>query len=367
MPTTSETYFVKLIRFALLDDKTPLRELTQSEWREVFSIAKEQAMTGILYCAIEKMPKELRPEKSILLEIYSITQQIEKQNTFLNTRLNSLFNIYNGFEAKPMLLKGQGVASCYASPLRRNSGDIDVFISQNFDKVNAWVSTQDEDAQDYEPELDKHVHFHWQGVVVENHFMLARFFNRATDKKMQEITAEGLQAEAPISIGIGDSQTNLLPPTLYLLHLITHFAHHLMDWGIGLRQLTDITMFINSYHSSINQKMLHRWLSQLHLERVAGAIVSIGINELGLNANYVTFPRDKGEKYAAQLLSIVISAGNFSRREMGTTRRSFIWRSQFYIHNLRRTYSLMPDEVKAVFLGKARHLLHRLRKGDTDF
>lgn len=366
MITASETNFVRLIRFALLDNKTPLNKLSSEQWEEIAKIARDHAMTGILYCALEKMPRDLLPEKEILLKTYSITQQIEKQNRFLNTRLISIFNIYDGFEAKPMLLKGQGVASCYENPLRRNSGDIDVFINNNFDKVNAWAHTQDKEAQDYEPELDKHVHFHWQNVMVENHFMLARFFNRATDKKMQEITEEGLKAEAPLIISIDSSKIELLPPTLYLLHLITHFAHHLMDWGIGLRQLCDIIMFINRYHNSINQTMLQRWITELHLERVASAIVTIGTNDLGLNQSYAVFKSKEGEKYAATLLSTIITAGNFSRREMGITRRSFSYRFRFYIHNLRRTYSFMPDEVKASFAGKARLLVHRLRKGDTD-
>jgi len=40
---------------------------TEEEWRGLFQLAKKQAMVGIAFLGVEKLPKELRPPKAVLV------------------------------------------------------------------------------------------------------------------------------------------------------------------------------------------------------------------------------------------------------------------------------------------------------------
>ncbi|MEG1580428.1 MAG: nucleotidyltransferase family protein [Bacteroidaceae bacterium] len=363
---TQQRQFLDLIRFALMGKDLPTCKIHQTEWADLLKMAKEQAVVGLLYAALEKMPQDRRPQREALLDFFSIVLQIEQANHKLNTSICSLFAIYRKLGGNPMLLKGQGVGKCYLHPEWRNSGDIDVFVSQNFDKVHEWTIANGEEAQEYEPDFDKHVNFKWDGVTVENHFLLARFYNRRTDRSMQAITQEGLKIEAPLLVQIEGQDIELLPPTLGLLQLITHFSHHLMDWGVGIRQLCDIVMYMHTYHRQINAERLNRWLTELDLARSAGAVATIGVRYLGLPTEEVPLHTKQGERYADKLLQLVMESGNFGCIELGAYRRPLLWRIQFYGLHCIKSYQLMPREVRSVFLGKAKHVLHRLKKGDTN-
>ena len=143
---------------------------TVSDWQSLLAFAEKQALTGI--CLPENCPANL--PKELLLQWIGYVQLIEQQNILLNRRIEQLFTKLeeDGFQC--CLLKGQGNATLYPSPLKRCSGDIDM-----------WVNTDEQTAYNYvkalfpnEKETYKHIHFpYFSDASIDIHVTPLKFYS----------------------------------------------------------------------------------------------------------------------------------------------------------------------------------------------
>ena len=70
---TMENLFFELLQVALGIREGLSRKLTVEEWRKVYEEAVRQSLTGVLFCAVERMPKDWRPETDLMMEWYGWT------------------------------------------------------------------------------------------------------------------------------------------------------------------------------------------------------------------------------------------------------------------------------------------------------
>ena len=70
--------FLALIRYAI-NENAPIPEpLNEKEWQKVWEISMKQAVPGIVFHAIEKLPSERKPSRDILMSWISISMKIRK-------------------------------------------------------------------------------------------------------------------------------------------------------------------------------------------------------------------------------------------------------------------------------------------------
>ena len=60
-----------------------LGDLSESDWRHLLALAQEQAVTGLCYPALVKLPAGYRPSMDTLLQWYGRTGYIEQCNRHL--------------------------------------------------------------------------------------------------------------------------------------------------------------------------------------------------------------------------------------------------------------------------------------------
>lgn len=72
---------------------------------------------------------ESRPK--FLMQWIAMGLALEKRNQLLNVRCKEITKISNGLGLCSCVLKGQGVAMLYPNPLRRQNGDIDLWVEGN--------------------------------------------------------------------------------------------------------------------------------------------------------------------------------------------------------------------------------------------
>ena len=65
----NETIF-EFIRFAIDNSQTVFGNLDDMDWIILYDFAKKQTIAGVLFAGIEKLPKEQRPPKAILMNWY---------------------------------------------------------------------------------------------------------------------------------------------------------------------------------------------------------------------------------------------------------------------------------------------------------
>ena len=117
-----------------------------------------------------------------------------------------------------------------------------------------------------------------------------------------------------------------------LIFQLTHIYAHLMNEGIGLRQLLDYYFVLSM--SSVNCEMLtslQKELKELGLWKFAGAVIYIMKEVFGMAESKLIVPSN--EKYGKFVLNEVLEAGNFGRHDA----RNRFGKSHFG-HNLQRVY-----------------------------
>ena len=99
-----EKIFWTLLRSGLSECESNLigyGELDDSDWQLLYALAKRQGVIGILFSAIEKMPKSQLPRKELLMKWFGMVEYIKKKRCAISTRASflqnvSLHNISNG-------------------------------------------------------------------------------------------------------------------------------------------------------------------------------------------------------------------------------------------------------------------------------
>lgn len=294
-------YLRELILISLRKLSQFSNTLSDDEWKGLFDSAKSQALLGICFTGIEQLPKNQRPPKSILIQWLVCTEQIERTNCLLNSQAKELTSLFEkgGFESS--ILKGQGVAQLYPIPQRRQSGDIDIWISDERDKIVKFARTQ---GQVYSVSLKHAKYKYFNDTEVEIHFIPTWFYNPLNHYKWTKWVKNIKEKKFRFS-GIGYS----IPTIKFnLVYSMVHIYRHQFDEGIGLRQLMDYYYIL--IHSKQSERTeAYKILCSLGMKRFVGAVMFVLQEFFRLENEFLlSLP---SEKYGRKFLSTIIEGGNF--------------------------------------------------------
>lgn len=334
---------------------------TISDWSAILSFAKKQALTGI--CLPQKSPENF--PKGLLLQWIGLVQQIEQQNRLLNRRIEQLFGMLekDGFQC--CLLKGQGNAAMYPNPLRRCSGDIDV-----------WINTDEETAYSYVKKLFldaevsyKHIHFPiFEDASVDVHVTPLKFYSTLFQKRLQWWIEQNKEEQFEHRIRLSDTNRDVSAPTSLFnaVYQLGHMLIHFFDEGLGLRQVVDYFYVLKGLEASDKERQeLVKTIQSLGMYKFARAIMWIENNVLGLPGEF--FFMEPDEKRGKQLLEDILEGGNFGHHsERYNGRTGFYYRG--FVEALRdfKFLPMAPREGVARLFSKAgtavRHVIECIWK-----
>ena len=247
--------FFDFLRFCIGSAKEIPGSLKEVDWKELYAIAKKQCLVGILFDGIKKLPAEyVGMEKELLLQWMAESQMLEKANVRLNDAAIQVSEWFRKKGFRTCILKGQGNALMYPNPYSRTPGDIDIWV-EGGDK---WVISFVRSISPHEKACYHHIEFpSYKGVEVEVHyrpsFLLCFWHNRKLQKYYERVKEE--QFSHRVMLG---EQGEIAIPTVEfnLIFQLTHIFSHLMNEGIGLRQLLDyyyvLCDFYKVYQKSSN-------------------------------------------------------------------------------------------------------------------
>ena len=165
------------------------------------------------------------------------SQMLEKANVRLNDAAIQVSEWFRKKGFRTCILKGQGNALIYPNPNSRTPGDIDIWVEGGDKRGISFVRS----ISPHEKACYHHIEFSsYKGVEVEVHyrpsFLLCFWNNRKLQKYYERVKEE--QFSHRVMLG---EQGEIAIPTMEfnLIFQLTHIFSHLMNEGIGLRQLVD--------------------------------------------------------------------------------------------------------------------------------
>ena len=230
--------FIDFLRFCIGSVKEIPGSLKEADWQELYAIAKKQCLVGILFDGIKKLPAEhVGMKKELLLQWMAESQMLENANVRLNDAAIQVSEWFRKKGFRTCILKGQGNALMYPNPYSRTPGDIDIWVEGGDKRVISFVRS----ISPHEKACYHHIEFPaYKGVEVEVHyrpsFLLCFWHNRKLQKYYERVKEE--QFSHRVMLG---EQGEIAIPTVEfnLIFQLTHIYAHLMNEGIGLRQLLD--------------------------------------------------------------------------------------------------------------------------------
>lgn len=352
--------FFDFLRLSIGSESEIPDSLIEADWKELYAIAKKQCLVGVLFDGIKKLPAEyVGMKKELLLQWMAESQMLEKANVRLNDAVIQVSEWFRKKGFRTCILKGQGNALMYPNPYSRTPGDIDIWVEGVDNRVISFVRS----ISPHEKACYHHIEFPpYKGVEVEVHyrpsFLLCFWHNRKLQKYYDRVKEDQFSHRVMLV-----KQEEVAIPTVEfnLIFQLTHIFTHLMNEGIGLRQLLDYYYLVLML--SVNCEMLtslQKELKELGLWKFAGAIMYIMHEVFGMPTSRLIVPPN--EKYGKFVLNEVLEAGNFGKHD----ERNRFGRSKLG-HNLQRVYRDMrlvtyfPAEALCEPLFRIWHFFWRMK------
>ena len=291
-----------------------VNDSTIMNWKEVYRLATEQSVLGLILAGIET--SNVKPPQEVLLQWIGEVQMIEQQNKAMNefvTQLNKLFwqnNIYG------LLVKGQGVAQCYERPLWRTSGDIDIMLDEdNYEKAKVLLIPLAEEVQ-IEDIRKKHQAVIIKGFDVELHGKMPFGLSRKADKVIDVVIEDSLKHGGA---RVWTNNTDIYLPNADndVILVFTHFLRHFFIEGVGLRQICDWCRLLYTYKDSLSYELLESRIRKMGLMSEWKAFYNLASRYLGMPDldSELTIHDSRFDKKADRIMELVLECGNFGHNK----------------------------------------------------
>lgn len=315
--------FFELLRSGLWGhDADPSLFDGHTDWQAIFGMSKKQTVAGLVFDGITTLPVGMQPSKELLREWYVLVVKIERTHFLLNDVLVELSGLYreNGFN--PVLLKGQGIAQCYRNPLRRQCGDIDLYIGAgDYERATRFAESAGL-IGGRRLESEKHLHFTYRGVAIENHQYVVILDIPRRRRYFSKMVNDWYPHRCR-TITLNDTPIALPPADFDMVYIFVHAVHHFFTGGIGLRQLCDWARVLHTFGNDIDIERLRMDIGGLEFDAIWKAFGCIAVDYLGLpEEQFPFFDRTYSEK-GDKSVNIILGDGNFGFAGKGERPRGY--------------------------------------------
>lgn len=299
--------FLKLVSAGLWGKEARLSSLGDAEWNEVYQLASEQSVPGLVLAGIENC--NVKPPQELLLQWIGEVQMLEQQNKAMNGFAAELFDGLFKAGISAVLVKGQGVAQCYERPLWRCCGDIDLLMdSENYERAKALLVPM-ADHVETEDKGKKHLGLYIGESLIELHGAMSFELSKRVDRVVDEVTDK---ANTNHTNGTDDLQNVAIPKAAeHVMIVFTHFLHHFFIEGVGLRQICDWCRMLWRYRSELDLRLLESRILGMGLMTEWKVFGALAVEYLGMSEKVMPFYEKGYEKRASRVLERVMKCGNF--------------------------------------------------------
>ena len=407
MLSQQQRIFFEFLRFCIGTVQEVPSSLKGADWRVLYAMARKQCLVGVLFDGIKRLPADVGMDKGLLFQWMAQNQTLRKANARLDKAAVEVAEWFGRKGFRTCVLKGQGNALLYPPGMERTPGDIDLWVDGGDRKVVSFVRSLSPD----EKVCYHHIGFpEYNGVEVEVHFRPSFLFCFRHNRRLQGYYERVMDEQFAHKVKLGEQGEVAVPKAEFnLIFQLTHIFTHLMNEGIGLRQLldyffllkntdfggntdgdgfllntnctddtdkflgstdgdgfllntdfTDYTDRIGGNADGVDRRLLQDELRELGLWEFAGAVMYIMKEVFGLEDNRLIVPPDVMR--GRLVLKEALEAGNFGQYD----KRNWFGHSALG-HNLQRLYRDMrlvryfPEEALSEPFFRIWHFFWRKR------
>ena len=304
--------FFALVRAGLWEQDVRLLPYGQIDFNEVYRLAEEQSVVGLVAAGIEHI-KDVKVPQEMALKFAGSALQLEEKNTAMNKFIAVLEDKMREDGIYAILVKGQGIAQCYERPLWRACGDIDFLLNDgNYERaVNFMQPLASYHEAEYKDE--KHIGFIINSWVVELHGSLISGLSSRIDRTIDEVQRDVFYGGDVRSWRNGSTQVFLPGINNDSIFVFTHFLKHFYRGGIGLRQICDWCRLLWTFREEINKNQLEKVLRRMKLITEWKAFGALAVDYLGMPSEAMPFysPDIKWKRKAESICYFILEVGNF--------------------------------------------------------
>ncbi len=251
----------------------------------IYNMAVKQGVFPLVYPVVsEKIPSSDMKWEMLFLQTVAINEK----------KLYCLQKIIENFDKENIeycVLKGVSVASVYFMPECRASGDIDIYVYPESERKatkileNMGMNIVPRGAEGHHFEArDKN------GGLIEVHIALYdKMLGHIVFKNKFSVTQPFITVETK-----GGFTANSLGILDNLNFLTAHLIKHFVKEGCGIRQVTDLLAFVNTYKDEIDMEKYFSVLKEIKFDTFIKNIFGIGVKYFELQLNdYETELSDK--------------------------------------------------------------------------
>ena len=296
--TASEQVLLTLIKQSLFHIPAEIPE--NVDWNEVYQEAKVQAILGLINKCI---PKEAESEGR--------NQYYHIITTFVRilTAQKELVQLLSDQGIPCAILKGSAAAIYYPEPYNRTMGDVDFIVAQEYFDTTAELMIKN----GYKPVIhedkpsERHLIYQKNGIIFELHH---HFSYEKMD--VESFIIDGLQHAE--NAQIMSYSFPMLPPLANGLVLLIHIWEHLHG-GLGLRQVIDWMLYVDKVlDDDFWKNDFEPAAKELGIDTLAISATRMCQIYLGLS-DKITWCQGADEKLCEGLMGILLSSGNFGRKQ----------------------------------------------------
>jgi hypothetical protein len=308
--------FLALVRAGLWEQRVRLSAYEPIDLSVIYDLAEAQSVVGLVAAGVEHV-EDCRFTKQEVMPFMESVISIENRNLAMNYFIGVIVDKMREADIYAVLIKGQGVAQCYARPLWRSSGDVDFFLdANNYNKAISYLTPL---AIHLESEDKTRLHFGMtiNPWVVELHGTMHTLISRRIDSGIDAIQRD-IFDNGGVRIWENDAVEVFLPsPNNDIFIVFSHFIDHFFIGGVGLRQISDWCRLLWTYQDVIDVDLLGKRLYSMRLNTVWRSFAAFAVDYLGMPVEampcYST--SEKYHRKARRILGLILHSGNFGHNK----------------------------------------------------
>ena len=325
--------FFFFLRRGLWGEEQPvdksLLPVQEEEWYLIYRLARKHTLQGIIYDGIMGLPAGFQMPRPLLLQWTVEIDKWERINRHQQQMLCALQMLFNQEPAVPFeLIKGPAIGCYYPNPLHRVCGDLDFYFcgEEQVKRANERAGSKGICV-----ELGKSGDSSYMvnGVLVEQHPYLIElhnpFFQKALRKWEKDVF---MKASSDQCLNCYEVTVKVPVPVAHQLLVSTHILKHLLNAGIGLRQLCDAAVLLRAQAEILDKEELKKRCNQFGVYRWSKLLYALLVKYIGLPERYLPFPTDENPD---TLMVEVWESGNFGfYDERKAERPKGKWKNKWY-------------------------------------
>ena len=300
--------FFELLKVSLTDTNRLSRVYSNEEWRDAYTMAQNQSLTGVLLEGVNKLESDQKPFYELKIEWILTVERIKKSNTYLNNKAVELTEMLAKRGMRSCILKGQGIGLYYPDPMVRCPGDIDAWVDSDRRTIVQLVREKfpNEDIVYHHAEYPI-----FDDVEVELHFTPSWMCSYWHNRRLQHIFADmkAQQFTNLVLLPYTDKKVSVPTREFNMLFILSHIYRHLFSEGIGMRQLVDYYYVLRQCEDKGERERVVKRLKSLGMMRFTRGVMFIMKEIFGLEDKYLL--TEPNEKDGTFLLNEIMRSGNF--------------------------------------------------------